>query len=70
MKQSVELLKKYTPSIIDINMGCPVSKIAGNGSGSALMKNPKLASEIVKSVVRAADVPVTVKIRSGSYNFV
>ena len=65
MKQSVELLKKYTPGIIDINMGCPVPKIAGNGSGSALMKNPKLASEIVKSVVSVADVPVTVKIRSG-----
>ena len=65
MKQAVELLKKYTPCIIDINMGCPVPKIAGNGSGSALMKNPKLASEIVKAVVSVSDVPVTVKIRAG-----
>jgi tRNA-dihydrouridine synthase B len=65
MKQAVELIQKYTPCIIDINMGCPVPKVAGNGSGSALMKNPKLASEIVKAAVSASNVPVTVKIRSG-----
>ncbi len=65
MKRAVELLGKYTPSIIDINMGCPVPKIVGNGSGSALMKNPKLASEIIKAVVSVSNVPVTVKIRSG-----
>lgn len=53
------------PSGIDINMGCPVPKIAGNGDGSALMKNPKLAGEIVKAVSGAVDIPVTVKIRSG-----
>ena len=53
------------PSGIDINMGCPVPKIAGNGDGSALMKNPKLAGEIVKAVSNAVDIPVTVKIRSG-----
>ncbi len=53
------------PSGIDINMGCPVPKIAGNGDGSALMKNPKLAGEIVKAVSSAVDIPVTVKIRSG-----
>jgi len=65
LRQSVEIIKKYTPSIIDINMGCPVPKIAGNGSGSALMKEPKLASKIVKAVVSATNIPVTVKIRSG-----
>jgi nifR3 family TIM-barrel protein len=65
IKQSVEILNLYTPCIIDINMGCPVPKVAGNGSGSALMKNPKLASEIVIAAVRAAKAPVTVKIRSG-----
>lgn len=64
-KKSVELCKKYTPSIIDINMGCPVPKIAGNGSGSALMKNPELAEKIVRAAVGAAKCPVTVKIRSG-----
>jgi len=65
MRHSVEIIEKYTPSIVDINMGCPVPKIAGNGSGSALMKTPKLASEIVRAVVRATKIPVTVKIRSG-----
>lgn len=53
------------PSGIDINMGCPVPKIAGNGDGSALMKNPKLVGEIVKAVSSAVSLPVTVKIRSG-----
>ena len=53
------------PSGIDINMGCPVPKVTSNGEGSALMKNPKLAGEIVKEVSNAVQVPVTVKIRSG-----
>lgn len=52
-------------SILDINMGCPVPKIVNNGEGSALMKNPKLAGEIVSEVVKAIHKPVTVKIRSG-----
>jgi nifR3 family TIM-barrel protein len=51
--------------IIDINMGCPANKIVKNGEGSALMKNPKLAGEIIKEVVQASVVPVTVKIRKG-----
>lgn len=60
------LLDKYKVDFIDINMGCPVPKVAlKNCAGSALMKNPKLAGEIVKKVVDAVDVPVTVKIRSG-----
>ena len=54
-----------TPTAIDINMGCPVHKVVSNGEGSALLKNPKLASEIVKAVVAAVDLPVTVKIRIG-----
>lgn len=52
-------------SILDINMGCPVPKIVNNGEGSALLKNPKLAGEIVSAVVHAVEKPVTVKIRSG-----
>ncbi|MCH5250947.1 MAG: tRNA dihydrouridine synthase DusB [Lachnospiraceae bacterium] len=52
-------------SILDINMGCPMPKIVNNGEGSALMKNPKLAGEIVSSVVKSISKPVTVKIRSG-----
>lgn len=54
------------PDIIDINMGCPVPKVAlKNQAGSALLKNPEKIKEIVSSVVDAVDVPVTVKIRSG-----
>ena len=53
------------PDIIDINMGCPASKISSNGSGSALMKNPRLCGEIVKAVTAVTDTPVTVKIRKG-----
>ncbi len=52
-------------AILDINMGCPVPKVVNNGEGSALMKQPKLAGEIVKAVVKAVDKPVTVKIRKG-----
>lgn len=59
------MLMKYRPDILDINMGCPVPKIAGNGSGSALMKDPDRAYEIVRAAVQSSDVPVTVKIRAG-----
>lgn len=51
--------------VLDINMGCPVPKIVNNGEGSALMKDPKLAEEIIRHVVRASKKPVTVKIRKG-----
>ena len=54
------------PDIIDINMGCPVPKVATRAqAGSALLKNPDKVEEIVKAVVNAVNVPVTVKIRSG-----
>ncbi|MFT8312774.1 MAG: tRNA dihydrouridine synthase DusB [Clostridium sp.] len=51
--------------IVDINMGCPAHKIVKNGDGSALMKNPKLAADIVREVKRASIKPVTVKFRKG-----
>ena len=51
--------------ILDINMGCPVPKIVNNGDGSALMKNPLLAGEIIEKTARAIQKPVTVKIRKG-----
>ena len=51
--------------IFDINMGCPVPKIAGNNCGSALMKKPPLCGDIVRAVKAAVDLPVTVKIRKG-----
>lgn len=53
------------PDAIDINMGCPVPKVAGNSEGSALMKSPALAGQIVKAVREAVDCPVTVKMRLG-----
>lgn len=65
MAQSVEQVMQFSPEIIDINMGCPAPKIAGNGGGASLSKNPQLAEEIVKAVVNASPVPVTVKIRMG-----
>ena len=55
-----------SPTAIDINMGCPMHKIVGNGEGSALMKNPRLAAEIVSETVKSLkNTPVTVKIRAG-----
>lgn len=53
------------PAAIDINMGCPVRKITGNGEGSALMREPQLAGEICRAVSSAVRIPVTVKIRAG-----
>ena len=65
MAQAAVFAKRYKPEILDINMGCPAPKISGNGAGAALMKDPKLCGEIVKAVVNAVDIPVTVKIRKG-----
>lgn len=59
-------ISEVSPSAIDINMGCPMHKIVGNGEGSALMKNPHLAADIVSATVKALKkTPVTVKIRAG-----
>ncbi len=59
----------HNPDFIDINMGCPAPKIVNNGSGSALMKNPKLAAEIAKATVENAEgKPVSVKFRKGWNN--
>lgn len=63
-KSAIECLA-FSPDVIDINMGCPAPKIAGNGGGAALMKDPVLAQKIMKSVKDAVDIPVTVKIRLG-----
>ena len=65
MASSISKLIEYCPQIIDINMGCPVPKVAGHGSGAALMKDPTLAERIISSVAKASDIPVTVKIRAG-----
>ncbi len=65
MAQAAEFALQYKPEVIDINMGCPAPKISGNGAGAALMRDPMLCGEIVKEVVNAVDIPVTVKIRKG-----
>lgn len=66
MTQAARYLDTMTNcTFIDINMGCPVPKVANNGSGSALMKDPEYAAELVKAIVDSVNKPVTVKIRSG-----
>ena len=65
MAEAAKIAMEYSPDIIDINMGCPAPKIACNGSGSALMKDPELCGRIVEAVKKAVPVPVTVKIRKG-----
>lgn len=65
MAEGAKMVEEAGASIIDINMGCPVPKVVKNNEGSALMQNPQLASDIVKSVVKAVKIPVTVKFRKG-----
>lgn len=65
MKKAAEICMKFSPDIIDINMGCPVPKVVNNNSGSALMKDPQKAADIVKAVKSVSGVPVTVKFRKG-----
>lgn len=65
MERAVEIVSRYNPDIIDINMGCPVPKVVGIGCGSALMRGVKQAAAVAESVVRASSVPVTVKFRKG-----
>ncbi len=65
MQQAVEMIKDRPYDILDVNMGCPVPKVVGNGEGSALMKNPELIEKIVKALCQVSDRPVTVKIRKG-----
>lgn len=62
---AVRELSHFPYDILDINMGCPMPKIVNNGEGSALMRNPDLAEEIVRACVEASDRPVTVKMRAG-----
>ena len=66
MAQGAKLALQHSGcDFIDINMGCPMAKIVNNGDGSALMKTPQLAGQIVRAVADAVDVPVTVKTRLG-----
>ena len=65
MAEVAKKIEEEPFDILDINMGCPVPKVVNNGEGSALMKNPKLAAEIVRAISRAIKKPVTAKIRIG-----
>lgn len=65
MAETAARIEERPFAILDINMGCPVPKVVNNREGSALMKNPKLAGEIINAVVRSVSKPVTVKIRKG-----
>ncbi|MBQ9664072.1 MAG: tRNA dihydrouridine synthase DusB [Oscillospiraceae bacterium] len=66
MAEAARMAIEYSgAAILDINMGCPVGKIVKGGDGSALMKTPELAAQIVEAVAKAVKVPVTVKFRKG-----
>ena len=65
MANAAEKALEFSPDFIDINMGCPAPKVASSGGGALLMKNPQLAADIVREVVKASTVPVTVKMRTG-----
>ena len=65
MAASASLLEEYGADVIDINMGCPVSKVVKTGGGAVLMRDPERAEAIVQACVAAVSIPVTVKIRAG-----
>ena len=65
MAEAAKKSLTFSPDAIDINMGCPAPKVANTGAGSALMKDLPLAKDIIAAVVKAVDVPVTVKFRTG-----
>lgn len=65
LAEAARIVAESGADMIDLNMGCPVPKIVNNGEGSALMKQPALAYEILAAMVKAVDIPVTVKFRAG-----
>lgn len=65
MAQMVERIEERNFDILDLNMGCPVPKVVNNGEGSALMKKPALATDIIRNIVKVTKKPVTVKFRKG-----
>ena len=65
MGKAASIMNQYTNDILDINMGCPAPKVIKNGDGSALMRNPKLAAEVLTAVAKNSKKPVTLKIRKG-----
>ncbi len=65
LAESAKKALDFGADIIDINMGCPAKKVCNKAAGSALMQNEKLVKDIIKSVVNAVDIPVTLKMRTG-----
>ena len=65
MAEAAKIAESFSPDFIDINMGCPAPKVANNGGGSSLLKDPALVGKIVRAVKDAVNTPVTVKIRTG-----
>jgi tRNA-dihydrouridine synthase B len=65
LAESARKAVDFGADIIDINMGCPAKKVCNKAAGSALMQNEKLVKDIIKSVVNAVDIPVTLKMRTG-----
>ena len=65
MGKAAQILNDYPNEILDINMGCPAPKVVKNGDGSALIRNPKLAGQVLDQVVKNSKKPVTLKIRKG-----
>ena len=65
MGKAASIMNQYPNEILDINMGCPAPKVVKNGDGSALMRNPKIAAEVLSAVVKNSEKPVTLKIRKG-----
>ena len=65
MGKAAAIMNQYPNEILDINMGCPAPKVVKNGDGSALMRNPKLAAQVLSAVVKNSEKPVTLKIRKG-----
>ena len=65
MKEAAKILMEFSPDMVDINMGCPVKKVTRKGAGAALMTTPLTAAAVIKGVVEASEVPVTVKMRLG-----
>ena len=65
LAEAARIVEARGADIIDFNMGCPVPKVVNNGEGSALMKTPDLAGEILEAMVKAVRIPVTVKFRAG-----
>jgi tRNA-dihydrouridine synthase B len=65
MARAAQVVEKAGVDIVDVNMGCPVPKVAKNSAGCSLMREPPLAASIVRAMTRAVSIPVTVKIRAG-----